>query len=444
MNDSDAGTPLDARHDAAARIEATAGEDALYARITRRLMPLLLTAFCIAYLDRINVGLARLQMSADLGFSETVYGFSAGIFYLAYVIFEVPSNLLLHRVGARRWIARIAVSWGVVSMGMLFARTPVSFYTLRLLLGAAECGLFPGIILYLTYWYPARRRGRMVAIFMAALPVSGLVGGPLSGWIMQALSGAAGLRGWQWLFFLEGVPAIAIGVAIWFLLPDRVDDVRWLDAAQKRIVREHIGREDRAKPTAELRAVFANGRIWLMSLMLFAFATGNMGISFWLPTLIQRSGGQGVLNVGLLSAIPYAFAALAMVLLATNSDRTRERRWHLAVPAVAGAALLALSTRWSHDTTATIVVMTAASMCVFAVAPLLWAQPTALLSGEAAAAGIAMISSIGNLAGLFSPTLFGYLTEHTHSTAAGMYLLAGFMVLGGLLALATPARLVNR
>jgi len=423
---------------------STFAENEIYALITRRLLPVLLTAFCIAYLDRINVGLAKLQMAADLGFSDAVYGFGAGIFYLAYAIFEVPSNLIMHRVGARRWIARIAVSWGLVSMCMLFVRTPASFYALRLLLGMAECGLFPGIILYLTYWYPAHRRGRIVALFMAALPISGLVGGPLSGWIMQRFAGMSGLHGWQWLFFLEALPAIAIGVVIWFMLPDRVNDAKWLTDDQKRLVARNIATENAEKPSSNTSSVFTNPRIWLMSLMLFAFATGNMGISFWLPTIVQRAGHGSSLSVGLLTAIPYAFAAVAMIVLSMSSDKRRERRWHLALPAFAGAALLALSTVWSNDLTMTIVTMTAASMCVFAVAPLLWAQPTALLSGGAAAAGIAMISSLGNLAGLFSPSLFGYLTVRTHSTSAGMFLLAGFMLLGGLLSLVTPGRLVNK
>ncbi|AME25955.1 MULTISPECIES: MFS transporter [Burkholderiaceae] len=420
------------------------GENEIYSLITRRLLPVLLTAFCIAYLDRINVGLAKLQMASDLGFSDAVYGFGAGIFYLAYAIFEVPSNLIMHRVGARRWIARIAVSWGLVSMCMLFVRTPASFYALRLLLGMAECGLFPGIILYLTYWYPAHRRGRIVALFMAALPISGLVGGPLSGWIMQRFAGMSGLHGWQWLFFIEALPAVAIGVVIWFVLPDRVNDARWLTDDQKRVIARNIATENAEKPSANTSSVFTNPRIWLMSLMLFAFATGNMGISFWLPTIVQRAGHGSSLSVGLLTAIPYAFAAVAMIALSMSSDKRRERRWHLALPAFGGAALLALSTVWSNDLTMTIVTMTAASMCVFAVAPLLWAQPTALLSGSAAAAGIAMISSLGNLAGLFSPSLFGYLTVRTHSTSAGMFLLAGFMLLGGLLSLVTPARLVNK
>ncbi|AMM18052.1 MFS transporter [Burkholderia sp. PAMC 28687] len=420
------------------------GENEIYSLITRRLLPALLTAFCIAYLDRINVGLAKLQMASDLGFSDAVYGFGAGIFYLAYAIFEVPSNLIMHRVGARRWIARIAVSWGLVSMCMLFVRTPASFYALRLLLGMAECGLFPGIILYLTYWYPAHRRGRIVALFMAALPISGLVGGPLSGWIMQRFAGMSGLHGWQWLFFIEALPAVAIGVVIWFVLPDRVNDARWLTDDQKRVIARNIATENAEKPSANTSSVFTNPRIWLMSLMLFAFATGNMGISFWLPTIVQRAGHGSSLSVGFLTAIPYAFAAVAMIALSMSSDKRRERRWHLALPAFAGAALLALSTVWSNDLTMTIVTMTAASMCVFAVAPLLWAQPTALLSGSAAAAGIAMISSLGNLAGLFSPSLFGYLTVRTHSTSAGMFLLAGFMLLGGLLSLVTPARLVNK
>jgi sugar phosphate permease len=439
MKPATAPLPAGGRH-----VTDTTTEKDTYARVTRHLMPVLLVAFCIAYLDRINIGLAKLQMASDLGFSDAVYGFGAGIFYLAYAVCEVPSNLIMYRVGARRWIARIAVSWGLVSMCMLFVHTPTSFYALRLLLGVAECGLFPGIILYLTQWYPAHRRGKIIAIFMAALPLSGLIGGPLSGWIMERFAGVFQLHGWQWLFFLEALPAVVIGAVIWFVLPDRIEDARWLDETQKRTITNAIAAENAAKPATHARGAFKNGRIWLMSLMLFSFATGNMGISFWLPTLVQRAGHGNSLTVGALTSIPYAFAAVAMVLLSASSDRTRERRWHLALPAFAGATLLAISTLWNHDLTMTMLTMTAASMCVFAVAPLLWAQPTALLSGEAAAAGIAMISSLGNLAGLFSPSLFGFLTAHTHSTSAGMYLLAGFMTLGGLLALVTPARLVNK
>jgi MFS family permease len=439
MTDS---SELEARHGDTTTAEAQ--EDALYSRVGRKLLPLLLTAFCIAYLDRINVGLAKLQMADDLGFSDAVYGFGAGIFYLAYAIFEIPSNLIMHRVGARRWIARIAVSWGLVSMCMLFVRTPMSFYGLRLLLGIAECGLFPGIILYLTYWYPARRRARMIALFMAALPLSGLVGGPLSGWIMERFTGVGGYHGWQWLFFLEALPAVVIGIVIWRLLPDRVADAKWLSEHEQRTITANVEKENADKPTSSARGAFTSPRIWLMSLMLFAFATGNMGISFWLPTIVQRAGHGGSLSVGWLTAIPYAFAAGAMLLLSWSSDRNRERRWHLAIPAFAGAGFLALSTLWSGNLTLVVVTMTAASMCVFAVAPLLWAQPTALLSGAGAAAGIAMISSLGNLAGLFAPSLFGYLTTRTHSTAAGMYLLAGAMIVGGILSLVTPARLVNK
>lgn len=419
-------------------------DEMLFRKISWRLMPLLMTVFVIAYIDRINVGLAKLQMANDLGFSNTVYGIGAGIFYLAYATFEIPSNLIMHRVGARRWIARIAVTWGLVSMSMLFVHSAASFYTLRLLLGAAECGLFPGIILYLTYWYPAHRRGRVVALFMAALPLSGLIGGPLSGWIMHALNGKHGWHGWQWLFFLEAIPAILIGFVVWRALPDRVSDVRWLDAAEKQKIQQIITADNASKDTTTVGGAFKNKRVWLMSVMLYSFATANMGISFWLPTLIQRAGQQSELNVGFLMTIPYAFAAVAMLMLSSNSDRTRERRWHLALPAFAGALLLAISTIWSGNIVTTVLIMTAASMCVFAVAPLLWAQPTALLSGAGAAAGIAIISSFGNLAGVFGPSLFGWLTDITHSTASGMYLLAAFMILGGALALCTPAKLVNK
>ena len=425
-------------------VTAASNEDAIYAKITRRLMPVLLTAFCIAYLDRINIGLAKLQMAPDLGLSNTIYGLGAGIFYLAYVVFEIPSNLILHRLGAGRWIARIAISWGIVSMAMMFVHGATSFFVLRILLGIAECGLFPGIILYLTNWYPARRRSRMIAMFMAALPLSGLVGGPLSGLIMHMMNGLFGLRGWQWLFCIEGAPALVIGAIISRVLPDRVNDAPWLTDHEKRLVLHNMASENIAKQKATIRLALTSPRIWSMSLILFSFATANMGISFWLPTIVQRAGHGGALGVGMLTAIPYACAAFAMVALAMSSDRTGERRWHIAIPAFCGAALLAASTLWSDNLMATILIMTAASMCVFAVAPLMWSQPTSLLRDAGAAAGIALISSVGNLAGVFSPALFGFLTDRTHGTAAGIAVLALFMVIGGLIALAAPARLVNR
>jgi D-galactonate transporter len=419
-------------------------ETATYNKVGWRLIPFLLLCYVVAYLDRVNVGFAKLQMLQDLQFSETVYGLGAGIFFVGYFLFEVPSNVILHRVGARIWIARIMITWGVISAGMMFVESATSFYVMRFLLGVAEAGFFPGIILYLTYWYPAARRARMTAFFMSAIALSGVIGGPLSGWIIQSFAGMNGLKGWQWLFILEGLPSVAVGIATFFYLDDRIDHAKWLTAEEKSLLAANIVVENSGKQDLSVRGVFADSRVWLMSLIYFAFVMGLYGVSFWLPTIIKATGVKDALQIGLLTAIPWGSAVVAMIMVSRSADRNRERRWHIAVPALLGAAGLVLSAVWGQNTLLAMAALTVATMGILTTLPLFWSLPTAFLAGAGAAAGIALINSLGNLAGFVSPFMVGWLKDLTQSTNAGMYALAASMVVGAVLTLTVPARLVNK
>ncbi|TAL54461.1 MFS transporter [Pandoraea sp.] len=430
--------------DAATSGKPSAFEVATYRKVGWRLIPLLLICYVVSYLDRVNVGFAKLQMVNDLKFSETIYGLGAGIFFFGYFLFEVPSNIILHKVGARVWIARIMVTWGIVSGATMFVTTPETFYVMRFLLGLAEAGFFPGIILYLTYWYPSARRGRMTAWFMTAVALSGFVGGPLSGWILKDVSGLYGLAGWQWLFLLEALPSVVIGVVVFFYLDDRIQSAKWLSDEEKALLVRNIDTDAIGKHDLPLSRVFGNARLWVMSLIYFSFVIGLYGVSFWLPTIIKSTGVKDPLTIGLLTAIPFGFAVIAMLVIGWRSDVKRERRWHVAIPALIAAAGLFLSTVWSHNTQLAMLALTFATMGIMAVLPLFWSLPTAILGGTAAAAGIAMINSLGNLAGFFGPYLVGFLKDTTHSTNSGIYVLAAFMVLGALLVLSMPARLVDK
>ncbi|AMP04372.1 MFS transporter [Collimonas pratensis] len=422
----------------------SAFEAATYAKVTWRLLPMLFLCYVASYLDRVNVGFAKLQMLNDLKFSETVYGLGAGIFFIGYFIFEIPSNMMLHRVGARLWIARIMISWGLISGAMIFVDSPTSFYAMRFLLGVAEAGFFPGVILYLTYWYPAHRRGKMTALFMTGVPVSGVIGGPLSGWIMKALPGVHGLAGWQWMFILEAIPSLVLGVVVIFYLQDRIRGAAWLSEQEKLLLEAQIQAETSQKQEASLGQMFANPRVWLMALIYFCFVMGLYGVSFWLPTIIKTTGVTDTFNIGLLTAIPYATAAVAMILIGHSADLRRERRWHVAIPAVLGCIGLIFSTVYDHNTLLAMAALTLATVGIITVLPLFWSLPTAFLGGAAAAAGIALINSLGNLAGFVSPYLVGWLKDQTHSTNSGMYVLAASLLLGAVLTLSVPKHLVNK
>ncbi len=441
-----AGIGADARLDADAQTEAQA-----YKKVFWRIMPFLMLCYVIAYLDRVNVGFAKLQMGQDLAFSETVFGLGAGLFFIGYFLFEVPSNLLMHRIGARIWIARIMITWGIISALFMFVKTPTTFYVMRFLLGLAEAGFYPGVILYLTYWYPANRRAKMIALFMSGIPVAGMFGNPLSGWIMDAFNGVHGLRGWQWMFLIEAIPAFVIGIVTVFVLRDGIDKAPWLTADEKRVLKRNVEEDQRHAGHAagnagghSLAAVFSDRRVWWMCLIYFCFVTGQYALTFWMPTLVKASGVTGNLNIGLLSAIPFVCAIVVMNILGHSADARRERRWHLIVPALMGSVGFAIAASSADNTTVAIAALSLAAAGVLTCAPLFWSLPTSFMSGIAAASGIAVVNSVGNLAGFVSPYMVGALKDMTHSTALPMYVLSGILVVGALLVWLTPAKLVNR
>ncbi|WP_336488058.1 MFS transporter [Methylobacterium nigriterrae] len=416
-----------------------------YTKVFWRLVPFLMLCYVIAYLDRVNVGFAKLQMSQQLGFSETVYGLGAGVFFIGYFLFEVPSNVILHKVGARVWIARIMITWGLISGAFMFVNSATSFYIMRFLLGLAEAGFYPGIILYTTSWFPAHRRAKVIAVFMSAIPISGIFGNPLSGWIMDAFNGANGLAGWQWMFLIEAVPAIVVGVAVYLYLDNRPADAHWLTDAEKAVLERDIAQDNTGKEKSphSIASVFRDPRVWFMSLIYFAFVTGQYGLTFWMPTLVKATGVQGNFNIGLISAIPFLCAAIVMVILGRSADRMRERRWHLILPALCGAAGFVVAAT-ATSTPIAIAFLSVAAAGVLTCAPLFWSLPTAFLAGTGAAAGIALINSVGNLAGFVSPYVIGALRDLTGTTEAGMYALAAMLVIGAACVFLTPARMVNR
>ncbi|MBN3754353.1 MFS transporter [Paraburkholderia sp. Tr-20389] len=435
-----------ARRAAPAAMPDTELEAATYAKVAWRIIPLLFVCYVVSYLDRVNVGFAKLQMLNDLSFSESVYGLGAGIFFLGYFLFEVPSNLILYRVGARKWIARIMITWGVVSAAMLFVKTPTMFYVMRLFLGVAEAGFFPGMILYLTYWFPAERRGGMTALFMTGIPIAGVVGGPLSGWILQSMSGVSGLAGWQWLFVLEGLPSIVMGVLVLALLKDRIADASWLTSEQKLLLQEKVA-NDSAEKNQHISAfhAFRNAQVWLLAAIYFCLIMGLYGVSFWMPSIIKSMGIKEPVTVGLIYAIPYAAGTISMILVGRSADATKERRWHIAIPSLFGAVGLVASVVFGGSPVLAIASLTLATMGILSAIPLFWSCPTAFLDGAAAAGGIALINSLGNLAGFVSPYMVGFVKDMTHSTDVGMYMLAAFMCTAAILIIAgLPARLVNK
>ncbi|WOD14601.1 MFS transporter [Paraburkholderia kirstenboschensis] len=426
------------------QVDTQSFETRTYAKVTWRIVPFLMFCYLVAYLDRVNVGFAKLQMSSDLHFSETVYGLGAGIFFIAYFLVEIPSNIILHRVGARLWMARIMITWGLISSGMAFVTTPTAFYVMRFLLGLAEAGFYPGVILYLSYWYPSHRRGKMFAAFAAAVPLSGLVGGPLSGLVLHSFNGAMNHAGWQWLFFIEGLPSIAAGIGAIFLLTDGISKAKWLAADEREFLEQQIRADSTHKVEHSLGDIFRNGRVWLLTAIYFCMICGFYTVGFWLPTLISSTGVKDPLHIGLLTAIPYGAAAATMLLVSRSADRQRERRWHLAFTAVLGGVGLIMSAAFGTQPVLAMIGLTLAAMGGLSTLPLFWSLPTAFLGGSAAAAGIALINSWGNLAGFVSPYLIGFIKDMTHSTNPGLYAMAGALFLGSLLIFLVPAKVVNR
>ncbi|MFL9913417.1 MFS transporter [Paraburkholderia sp. RL17-337-BIB-A] len=418
-------------------------ESLAYSKVTWRLLPFLFLCYVAAYLDRVNVGFAKLQMLSDLKFSDTVYGLGAGIFFIGYFFFEVPSNVLMHRFGARVWISRIMITWAVISSATLYASTPTSFYILRFLLGIAEAGFFPGIVLYLTYWYPAERRSRVNALFMMGIPVAGVIGGPLSGWIMQAFNGVHGLANWQWLFLLEAIPSIVLGVFTLIYLPNGIRAAKWLTEPEKKLLEEKIAQDGVGKLHATVGSVLGNGRVWFMAAIYFCCMMGLYGVGFYLPTLIKAAGVKDALDIGMLTAIPYGCAIVAMLLIARSADRLRERRWHFAAAGLMASVGLLVATIFGSNVGLAMVALSLGTAGVLATMPVFWAWPSAMLGGGAAAAGIGLINSVGNLAGFVSPTIVGWMKDATNSTNAGIYVIAAALFAGACLALFQPRERVN-
>ncbi|MEU3298759.1 MULTISPECIES: MFS transporter [unclassified Streptomyces] len=422
-----------------------ARENAVFRKVVRRIVPFLILCYVFSYLDRVNVGFAKLQMSDDLGFSEAAYGLGAGLFFIGYFLFEVPSNLMLQRIGARTWIARIMISWGLVSASFMFVTNEAMFYVLRFLLGAAEAGFYPGVILYCTYWFPSHRRARVIAMFMSAIPVAGIFGNPLSGWIMDRFQGVNGWQGWQWMFLLEAIPALLVGVATLFYLDDGVRSAKWLSDDEKAVVERAIA-DDTVHQTVHGRVwdAFREPKVWLMCLIYFCFVMGQYALTFWMPTFVQSTGIEGNLAIGVLSAVPYLAALVAMNVFGRSADKRRERRWHLVVPSLMGAVGFSLAAVWSGSTVLSLVALSFAAAGVLTCAPLFWSLPTAFLGGAAAAAGLAVINSVGNLAGFVSPYMIGAIKDATGSTSIPMYVLALSLVVGAAAVLTTKKQVVNR
>jgi MFS transporter, ACS family, tartrate transporter len=406
-------------------------------KVSARLIPFLIVCYFIAYLDRVNVGFAALTMNKALGLTATMFGFGAGIFFLTYFIFEVPSNLFLDRFGARRWIARIMVSWGICSGAMAFIphiaqatgiRTEIVFYTIRALLGFAEAGFFPGIIFYLTLWFPSAYRGRIVGTFMAAIPASSAIGAPISGMIL-GMDGVGGLDGWQWLFIIEAAPAVLLGLVTYFYLTDRPADAHWLAADERTWLGDRLAAERRQREAVHDLSVtqaMLNPRVWALALVYFGVVACNYGVAFWLPQIIKAFGLSNAMT-GWVTAIPYAIGAVFMIWYGYHSDSTGERKAHTAVALLIAAAGIAGSTL-TGNATMTIIAFTIGACGVFGVLPVFWTLPTAVLSGTAAAAGIAVINSIGNLAGFAGPYAMGWIKDATGSFAGGLLLIAALAI----------------
>jgi len=401
-------------------------ETCTIARVTMRLVPFLILCYFVAYLDRVNVGFAALTMNKDLSISATAYGFGAGIFFLSYFIFEVPSNLFLERFGARKWIARIMLTWGLLSGATAFVTGETSFFVVRFLLGIAEAGFFPGIIFYLTLWFPAAYRARIIGYFMAAIPLSSVLGAPVSGYLL-GFDGMMGLKGWQWLFIIEAAPALVLAVVVFFYLTDRPSMARWLPEDQRDWLTTRLELEERQRDAAKqysIRDALLNPKVLALSLVYFGAVACNYGIGFFMPQIV-KAFGMSNLETGFVTAIPYVVGVFAIVYWGRRSDRMKERKGHAAFALGVAAVGIAASTFLS-DPTMKMIALSVAAFGVFGSLPVFWTLPTAFLSGAAAAGGIAIVNAIGNLSGFVGPYLVGYIKDQTGSFDGGLLCLAAF------------------
>jgi sugar phosphate permease len=418
--------------------------DAIYRKVMWRLLPVLFIAYILAYLDRVNVGFAKLGMKDEQWFSDAVFATGSGIFFIGYMLFEVPANIILYRVGARIWMTRIMISWGIVSTLLAFSEGANSFYFLRFLLGIAEAGFFPGILLYLTYWFPSHYRARIVAMFMTAVAFAGIFGSPVSGWILSRTADWTMAKPWQWLFLIEGVPSIFMGILLPWLLTDGPEKAKWLTGDERILLKDALAKDEASKPD-EVRqksgalSALGSPMVWRCCLIYFCFTIGLYGVSFWMPQIIASAVTQDPFRVGLLAAIPWTLSAVAMVVFGRHSDRTGERRWHIALAAGIGALAFILAGFFTGVPLAIMLALSVGTMSVMSVVSTFWAIPSTILSGAAMAAGIAFINSIGNLGGFASPEIFGWLRTH-HGIGAGLAAVGGMLGLGGVLILSVTRR----
>jgi MFS family permease len=410
-------------------------ESRTYTKVDWRLVPFLFLCYILAYLDRVNVGFAKLQMTKDLALSDAAFATGAGIFFIGYFLFEVPSNVLLKKFGARAWIARIMISWGIVSALMMFVRSEWSFYLMRFLLGVVEAGFFPGVIFYLTLWYPSRLRSTRTALFVAAIAVSGVVGNPISGAIMDGLSGKAGLAGWQWLFLMEGIPSIVVGIWVFFYLDSSIEEARWLTPEEKELLARNLHSEEQHKTEARIADAFKSRKVWALSAIYFTLMIGLYGISFWLPTIVKAFGVAGYLGVGLITAIPYAVAVVGMMFLSRSSDRTGERRLHYVANVSLGALGLILSGVFASKPPLAIAFLSIGTLGVIGSMPVFWPIPSAFLTGTASAAGIGLVNSIGNLGGYIGPNLPVWAKAFSPDPSAAVYVIAAVLLVGAVITL---------
>ena len=404
----------------------------IYQKISWRLLPFLLLCYFFAYLDRINIGFAKLQMQQDLGFSDAIYGMAAGIFFLGYVIFEVPTNLYFNKIGARKTFMRIMVLWGLTSMSMLFVTTPTLFYILRFLLGVFEAGFAPGLIFYLTYWYSGKRMARVMAIVMLAAPLGGMLGAPLSTHIMTHMHHIYQLAGWQWLFLLEGLPTVLLGVMAYFYLVDHPEDAKWLSLDEKKLLQQEIQLHQAAQTHQGFKTVLKDPWIYFMALGYFSIISGIYAVGFWLPSLLKSSGIQSLTTIGWLVAIPYLVSAIMMNIFARRSDRYQERKWHSILPTLLAGILLLISVM-SHNFALSFIAICFATAFMFVAYTIFWSIPSQYLSGTAAAGGIALINSIGLLGGFVSPNIMAFAQGATHSLVAGWISIALLLGCGAVL-----------
>lgn len=428
----------------------------LYSKIAWRIMPILLISYIVGYLDRVGISFSKFQMMPDIlqgnvSMAEAVYGLGAGVFFIGYIIAGVPSNILLSKYGARKVIALLMLVWGTISMLSIFITNPTQFYLARFLLGLAEAGFYPGVILYLTLWFPSSQRAKMTALFVCGIPVSNIIGGPLCGWIIENMNGMFELSGWQWLFFISGPRAVLIAVVIFFFLDNTYQSAKWLSPQEKEMITQDMAQGASKKVGADgtaqewtMKTMLKSSAFTKMWLICFCTVMGQGGLAFWVPTMIRDTGVSSVMDIGLLTMLPYMLAVVAMLMAARSSDKHRERRWHIIVPFCIAAVSLIFIGLFPDNKVIVMVALCIAVASSLVPSPLFWSLPNAIFTGTCAAAGIALINSIANIGGFISPYIIGYFKNTTESNLVAMCVLSSMMILGAILTYSVPAKLVNK